>query len=133
MRNQKEFTFIELILSIGILGVLIIIATPHFAAYQNYIYIESQKSDCHLAASLLEMYYVDHGKYPNHPSVISKLSLTPFDEFKTSPHNSIVWHTKNEATIIIVKVSSTKTKQTATYTTNTGYPFVLSDTERKRK
>ena len=62
-RGQRGFTLIEMIVVTGIIGILSAIALPQFAGRQGMAYDKMVQSDCRLAASAQEAYFVDHLSY----------------------------------------------------------------------
>jgi len=62
-RRQKGFTLIELLVVIGIVGILIAIAIPQFAAYRGRAFDTRAKSDLRNMAVGEEAYFIDNGAY----------------------------------------------------------------------
>jgi len=61
--GQTGFTLIEMIVVISIVGILTAIALPQFVGRQGLAYDKMVQSDCRLAASAQEAYFVDHLTY----------------------------------------------------------------------
>ncbi len=61
LSNKKGFTLIELIIVIGIIGVLAAIAIPVFAQYKARAYDSDTKSHLHNIYLACKSYWVDEG------------------------------------------------------------------------
>ncbi len=68
--NQRGFTLIELMIVIGIIGILAAIAIPQFSAYRTRSYNSLAKSDLRNAATAQEAYYADNREYTNDPNTL---------------------------------------------------------------
>ena len=60
---NRGFTLIELMIVIGIIGILAAIAIPQFSVYRTRSYNSASMNDLRNVANAQEAYYVDHGKY----------------------------------------------------------------------
>lgn len=65
MENKKGFTLVELLVVIAILGILATIGLTAFTSSQARGRDTQRKSDLKQMASALELYYSDHGVYPD--------------------------------------------------------------------
>jgi prepilin-type N-terminal cleavage/methylation domain-containing protein len=64
MKNEKGFTLIELLVVILIIGILLAIIMPNFAAFQERARQSSVKNNMHVYQTAMESYAVDHfGNY----------------------------------------------------------------------
>ena len=61
LHNKKGFTLIELIIVIGIIGVLAAIAIPVFAQYKDRAYAADTKSHLHNVYLACKSYWADEG------------------------------------------------------------------------
>jgi type IV pilus assembly protein PilA len=64
MLNKKGFTLIELMIVIGIIGILAAIAIPQFAAYRVKSYNSAAQADLRNSKTNLEAFYADYQVYP---------------------------------------------------------------------
>lgn len=70
MKNKKfcykeGFTLIELLVVVAIIGILVAVAVPQFAAYKMKVNNALCKADIGNLAKSLEAYYVDNSSYAN--------------------------------------------------------------------
>ncbi|MBT9544116.1 MAG: type II secretion system protein [Candidatus Sericytochromatia bacterium] len=63
-RQQSGFTLVELMVVMIIIGILIAVAMPQFAAAQDRARIASLKSNAHVLQVMAETFYVDNQRYP---------------------------------------------------------------------
>jgi len=70
-KGENGFTLIELIIVVGIIGVLAAIAIPQFSAYRTRSFNSNAMADLRNAASAQEAYHVDFQVYANSSSVLS--------------------------------------------------------------
>lgn len=63
--KQRAFTLIELLIVVAIIGILAAIAVPNFLNAQMRAKIAKVRGDIKAMATAVEMYAVDHGKYPD--------------------------------------------------------------------
>ena len=61
--NERAFTLIELLIVIGILGVLAAIAIPQFSSYRTRSYNSSAQADLRNAITVQEDYYIEQDAY----------------------------------------------------------------------
>ncbi|MDX1971164.1 MAG: prepilin-type N-terminal cleavage/methylation domain-containing protein [Candidatus Sumerlaeia bacterium] len=64
LHSSKGFTLIELLIVVAIIAILASIAVPNFLEAQTRSKISRFKADVRTAATALEMYNVDHNRYP---------------------------------------------------------------------
>jgi type IV pilus assembly protein PilA len=62
--NRVGFTFVELLITIALLGVLAAISMTQFAAYRQKGYNSAAVSDLKNVKTLLEAYYASNQSYP---------------------------------------------------------------------
>ena len=62
--NSSGFTLIELMIVIGVIGILAAIAIPQFTYYRQKSYNSAALSDLRNVMSILEVYYTEHKHYP---------------------------------------------------------------------
>lgn len=63
LRGEKGFTLIELMIVIGIIGILAAIAIPQFGFYRKRSYNTAAQSDLKNFTTAQEAYYVDNAIY----------------------------------------------------------------------
>jgi len=64
MNNQKGFTLIELIITLGIISLIAAIIYPNFIKIQEKAKINALKSTAHSVEMAVESYYLSAGQYP---------------------------------------------------------------------
>ncbi len=64
MSKSKAFTLIELLIVVAIIGILAAIAVPNFLNAQVRAKLANSQSDMKALATALEMYRLDHNRYP---------------------------------------------------------------------
>lgn len=84
--GKKGFTLVELLIVMSIIGVLATIVIGSFASSQMRGRDAQRKSDLKQISSSLEIYYNDHGKYPDAlPAWGSEFTDGKTSYFKTLP------------------------------------------------
>jgi type IV pilus assembly protein PilA len=68
MRGEKGFTLIELLVVVAIIGILVAIAIPQFAAYKKNANDSAAQTDVRNAALSAEAYYAANNLYPGGPA-----------------------------------------------------------------
>lgn len=70
IQNRTGFTLIELLMVVALIAILVMLALPNFLDSQTRARVSRAKGDFHAIAMALELYHVDHAKYPkgNHSS-----------------------------------------------------------------
>jgi prepilin-type N-terminal cleavage/methylation domain-containing protein len=66
MNKIHAFTLIELLIVVAIIAILAAIAVPNFLEAQTRAKVSRIRSDARSVATGVEMYMVDHNKYPAH-------------------------------------------------------------------
>ncbi|PIQ25008.1 hypothetical protein COW36_16275 [bacterium (Candidatus Blackallbacteria) CG17_big_fil_post_rev_8_21_14_2_50_48_46] len=78
IQKQKGFTLVELMVVIIIIGLLVAIALPNFAAAQDRARNASVKANGHALETIVNTYNIDNGRYP-----ASIPEITGHDSYKT--------------------------------------------------
>ncbi|MBI3581866.1 MAG: type II secretion system protein [Nitrospinae bacterium] len=74
MRGEKGFTLIELLVVVAIIGILVAIAIPQFAAYKKNANDSAAQTDVRNAALAAEAYYAGNNAYPGGPGGTATLT-----------------------------------------------------------
>lgn len=93
-KNKNGFTLIELMVVIIIIGLLVAIAMPNFAAVQKRAKFASVKSNAKILQTIAEAYNIDNGFYPNKISQIE--SSSGYKIFKNPFTGDLGYHTQAE-------------------------------------
>ncbi|PLX91347.1 MAG: pilus assembly protein [Desulfuromonas sp.] len=64
LKNERGFTFIELLLVTAIIGILVAIAIPMLTNYRNKVYNAAATSDLRVAKVSLEAHFSEKDHYP---------------------------------------------------------------------
>ena len=65
LRSKKGFTLIELLVVVAIIGILVAVAIPEFAAYRAKTYNSAAQSDLRNMKTWMESAYTYTQAYPN--------------------------------------------------------------------
>lgn len=65
LKDEKGFTLIELMVVVVIIGILAAIAVPAFSDASDKAKVSKAKADLRTIESALEIYYAEHGEYPD--------------------------------------------------------------------
>jgi prepilin-type N-terminal cleavage/methylation domain-containing protein len=65
MKKLKSFTLIELLIVITIIGILAVALVPRISQGPARARDVQRKADLQQVATAMELYYADHGEYPN--------------------------------------------------------------------
>ena len=76
-RNIKGFTLVELLMVIGIIGLLAAIAIAQFTSYRARAIDSQMKSDLKNAAVAMESYFAEKQSYPTTVTTISTVGFNP--------------------------------------------------------
>lgn len=72
MRDRHYgFTLIELLIVVAIIAILAAIAVPSFLEARTRAAVSRTRADLSTIATTLEVYHVDHGRYPPHGEVLA--------------------------------------------------------------
>ncbi len=63
-RSERGFTLIELVIVIGIIGVLAGIAVPRYSAYKTTAENNADALTARVVQTAIELYQAENGKYP---------------------------------------------------------------------
>lgn len=75
--NASGFTLLELLVAVGIIGILASIAIPQFNAYRQRAFDARCKSDLVSAANAQDAYYIDWGVFKSCSDAANCLSTLP--------------------------------------------------------
>jgi type II secretion system protein G len=101
--NRRAFTLIELLIVVGIIGILAGIALPNFLEAQTRAKVARAKNDLRAIVTGLETYHVDHNIYPSSTLVplfrrlrplttpVAYLTTVPIDVFDTADSGAGPW------------------------------------------
>lgn len=71
MRSNKAFTLVELLVVVMILGALAAIAVPRMMSGATNAKISACETNVDLINSQIELYYAQHGKWPQRLQVVT--------------------------------------------------------------
>ena len=76
-RNIRGFTLVELLMVIGIIGLLAAIAIAQFTSYRASAIDSQMKSDLKNAAVAMESYFAERQSYPTTVTAITAVGFNP--------------------------------------------------------
>ncbi len=108
-KNEKGFTLIELMIVIGIIGILAAIAIPQFTAYRTRSYNAAANADLRNLSTAQEAYYADHLAYCDsvgrlsvtYGAITSKGVHLKINSAYVSTYNMVSWHDNGDMTYFI--------------------------------
>lgn len=104
--NNRGFTLIELMIVIGIIGILAAIAIPQFTVYRTRSYNSAAMNDLRNTANAQEAYYVDNELYTN---TLSKLLTSDYGLGISDGVNLSIAGDSTAYTIVAYHLSGNKT------------------------
>lgn len=104
--GNRGFTLIELMIVIGIIGILAAIAIPQFSVYRTRSYNSAAMNDLRNTANAQEAYYVDNRLYTN---TLSNLLTSDYGLGISSGVNLNIVGDSTAYTIVAYHLSGNKT------------------------
>ena len=107
-KKEEGFTLIELLIVIVVLGILMTMAVPALSGVKNKADTAVAKADLHNIMHSLEMYYLDHGEYPEEitKTDLSAVSSELSDLSIKNPASDYSYQSDAEKYLIIYEAAS---------------------------
>ncbi|HEV2339285.1 MAG TPA: prepilin-type N-terminal cleavage/methylation domain-containing protein [Patescibacteria group bacterium] len=91
--KQKGFTLVEMLIAIGIIGILSIVLLMVVNPLEQFQKANDsrRKSDLAQIQRALEQYYQDHGQYPRYSTASPLYEIVDFNNINANPRPGIAW------------------------------------------
>lgn len=90
--QQQGFTLIELMIAVLILAILATIAYPSYETYVRQTRLENVRADLMINAQMMERYYAQNKRFPNHPDDDKGARNELEGAFKKNSYFDITYH-----------------------------------------
>lgn len=105
MKNQNGFTFVELLVTMVVIGVLAAIALPKLSGAREKAFISSMESDLRNLSSSQELYHSDNQVYSDDLTVlgarISQGVTVAIQDFSSTSWSALATHSSTPRTCAI--------------------------------